>query len=131
MRRLCADTSRSYLGRSVGRSDVELNRKSRTGGTGIPRPWRCGELSATSERTGNKRGSDIARREGISGVTGQKSAEAIVVAARLTRMVQRRAEHEEKGGAVTDSIWTLNPSGGVADGVESCCQPFALDHGHT
>lgn len=32
---------------------------------------------------------------------------------------------------MTDSIWTLNPTGGVADGVESCCQPFALDHGHT
>ena len=38
---------------------------------------------------------------------------------------------EEKGGAVTNSIWTLNPTGGVADGVVSCCQPFAFEHGHT
>jgi len=74
-------------------------------------------LPAASERTGNKRGSDIARREGIFGVIGQKSAEVIVVAARLTRMVQRRAKHEEKGGAVTDSIWTLNPTGELQTAV--------------
>ena len=131
MRRLCTETSRSYLGRSVGRSDAEMNRESRTGGTGTLRPRRCGELPAASERTGNERESGIARREGILVVTWQKSAAAIVVAARLTRTMQRRAKHEEKGGAVTDSIWTLNPTGGVADGVVSCCQPFAFAHGHT
>jgi hypothetical protein len=27
------------------------------------------------------------------------------------RKVQRRAEHEEKGGAVTNLIWTLSPTG--------------------
>ena len=90
MRRLCAETSRSYLGRSVGRGDVELNRKSRMGGTGTSRPGRCGELPAASERTGNERRSDIARREGIPVVTGQKSAEAILVAD-----TGRRAEHEQ------------------------------------
>jgi len=52
-----------------------------------------------------------ARRRGIFGVSTQKSAEAIVAAALLTRKVQRRAEHEEKGGAVANSIWTLNPTG--------------------
>jgi len=38
-------------------------------------------------------------------------ADAIVVASLLKRKVQRRAEHEEKGGAVANSIWTLNPTG--------------------
>jgi len=88
-------------------------------------------LPAASERTGNERKSDIARREGIPVVTGQQSAEAVVVASLLTRKEQRRAEHEEKGGAMTNSIWTLNPTGGVADGVVSCRQPFAFEHGHT
>ena len=111
MQRLCTETSRSYLGRSVGRSDAELNRKSRMGATGRSRPGRCGELPAASERTGNERDSGIARREGILVVTGQRSAAAIVVASLLTRKVQRRAKHEEKGGAVTNSIWTLNPTG--------------------
>ena len=111
MRRLCTETSRSYLGRSVRHGDVPLNRESRWGGTGTPRPRRCGELPAASERTGNRRDSGIARREGIPVVTGQKSAEAIVVANLLTRKARRRAEHEEKGGAVTNSIWTLNPTG--------------------
>jgi len=68
-------------------------------------------LPAASERTGNKRDSGIARREGILVVTGQKSAEVIVVANLLTRKARRRAEHEENGGAVTNSIWTLNPTG--------------------
>jgi len=68
-------------------------------------------LPAANERTGNKRDSGIARREGILVVTGQKSAEAIVVANLLTRKVQRRAEHEEKGGAVSNSITMLNPTG--------------------
>lgn len=111
MQRLCTETSRSYLGRSVGRGDVELNRNSRPGGTGSSRPRRCGELPAASERTGNERNSGIARREGILVVIRQKSAEAIVVAILLTRKAQRRAEHEEKGGAVTNSIWTLSPTG--------------------
>ena len=111
MQRLCTETSRSYLGRSVGRSDARLNRNSRQGGTGRSRPGRCGELPAASERTGNGRCSGIARREGIFVVTGQKSAEVIVVASLLTRKAQRRTEHEEKGGAVTNSIWTLNPTG--------------------
>jgi hypothetical protein len=53
----------------------------------------------------------IARREEILVVIRQKSAEAIVVATRLTRTVRRRAEHEEKGGAVANSIWTSNPTG--------------------
>jgi hypothetical protein len=64
-----------------------------------------------SERTDSERGSAIARREGIFAVTGQKSAEVVVVANLLTRKMQRRAEHEEKGGAVAASIWTLNPTG--------------------
>jgi hypothetical protein len=68
-------------------------------------------LPAASERTGNERDSGKARREGILAVTGQKSAEVVVVASLLTRKVQRRTEHEEKGGAVTNSIWTLNPTG--------------------
>jgi hypothetical protein len=68
-------------------------------------------LPAASERTGNERDSGIARREGILVVTGQKSAEAIVVANLLTRKVRRRAEHEEKGGAVSDSITMLSPTG--------------------
>ncbi len=90
MQRLCMETSRSYLGRSVRHSDVPLNRKSRLGITGTPRPGRCGELPAASERIGSKRRSDIARREGISVVTGQKSAEAVVAA-----NTEQRAEHEE------------------------------------
>jgi len=68
-------------------------------------------LPAASERTGNERDSGIARLEGILAVTGQKSAEVVVVASLLTRKAQRRAKHEEKGGAVTNSIWTLNPTG--------------------
>jgi hypothetical protein len=80
MQRLCAETSRSYLGRSVGRSDAEQNRKSRKGATGTSRPGRCGELPAASERTGSKRRSGIARRAGMGDVTGQKSAEAVVAA---------------------------------------------------
>jgi hypothetical protein len=68
-------------------------------------------LPAASERTGNERRSDIARREGIPVVTGQKSAEVVVAASLLMRKVQRRAEHEEKGGAVTNLIWTLSPTG--------------------
>ena len=71
--------------------------------------WR--RAAADHERTGSERSGAIARREGIPDVTGQKSAEAIVVAALLTRKVQRRAEHEEKGGAMANSIWPLNPTG--------------------
>jgi hypothetical protein len=84
MQRLCTETSRSYLGRSAGRGDVELNRESRTGATGTTRPRRCGELPAVSERTGNERDSGIARREGIPVVTGQKSAEVVVAATQET-----------------------------------------------
>ena len=59
MQRLRTETSRSYLGRSVWRSDVVLNRTSRKGATGSSRPRRCGESPAASERTGGKRRSDI------------------------------------------------------------------------
>ena len=90
MQCLCTETSRSYLGRSVGRGNAKRNRKSRPGGTGRTRPRRCGELPAASERTGNKRDSGIARREGILVVTGQKSAEVVVAAG-----MGRRAQHEQ------------------------------------
>lgn len=60
----------------------------------------------------------MARRRAIAVVIGQESAEAIVVAALLTRKKQRRAEHEEKGGAVINSIWTLNPTGRVQTALD-------------
>jgi transposase len=44
-----------YLGRSVGRSDERLDRHSRRGVTGSPRPGRRGRLSAASERTDSER----------------------------------------------------------------------------
>ena len=43
-------------------------------------------------------------------MTGQKS-EVVVAASLLTRKMQRRAEHEEKEGAMANSRWTLNPTG--------------------
>ena len=85
MRRLCTETSRSYLGRSVGRGDVELNRKSRNG-----RNWNT-KAQALRQAASRKRANwqQTAKRhsaaEGISDVTGQKSAAAILAATLLTR----------------------------------------------
>ena len=92
MRRLCTDSSRSYLGRSARHGGVVL--MADNGFWVVPYPKRPGaeivlpDLIASELAAAHQ--SHAARRAEMHRVRPQKSAEAIVVVRRFTRV----ADHE-------------------------------------
>ena len=90
MRRLCTDSSRSYLGRSAPRAVRLMMTDPASDHTGNPRSRRCGELPAACEELAAIIIGVTARRVETRGVMVQKSAAAIVVFRYFTRV----AEHE-------------------------------------
>jgi hypothetical protein len=112
MRRLCTDSSRSYLGRSAPRAVRVDGDKPGSDHTGTPRSKRCGELPAASDESAALTVDDTARRAATCAVMVQKSAEVVVGPKGL-----KDRTSQLHGGAERTSAWPLNPTGrGLAGG---------------
>ncbi len=81
MRQLCTESPCPYSGRSVRPSDAIPACLTYQSGSWLTTPGRAGALPAGASERGSRRQVGVARQGVISGVTEQKSAEAILAAA--------------------------------------------------